>query len=668
MPRDFGKYRLTRRIATGGMAEIFLAHRVETPDEPLVIKRILSHLTEAEDFVSMFLDEARIAASLDHPNIVRINDIGQIEGRYFLAMEYIPGEDIRSIYNQAYRLQRSLPLSHSIQVVAGAARGLAYAHRATDMAGKSMQLVHRDVSPQNILVTYDGGVKVVDFGIAKAANKVAQTSAGVLKGKYSYMSPEQAMGEGIDHRTDLFALGIILYETTTGTRLFKRENELATLQAIIKCDYKPPHEVVYDYPDGLEEIVLKAITKDPDERYQDGDSFADDLDSFLKDSGLALGREKIGEFMTNLFEDKLEAESTLDAKGPRITRHPPNSVTSDYSQEVEVRPVLSEEDEQQEDIDGDGQPEPPLVEQRVVQARLDTDLATRKRLALKNLPPPGFAAERPEVPKIEVKAAESQDMVWNADAPDEAATIAVTHVYQPPEDPPAPSVAHRSHLFEPTDRIRQRKTSILEHKSVRSSEYEDETSDTFDPPGLGQRHRPSVFTAALVVVFGFALGLGVALFWALSHSPPSSKVTVLTEPGTDVYIDGELKALADAEGRAGPFTLPEGKNQVHVENLGLRFERERTLMVEANRTYEVEIRARLGFLNVRVSPWARVMIDGKTYGLTPLTPVALYEGRHEVILENPDLKARQKIVAEVSAGKEERLEVKLSRGRSSRNK
>ncbi|MCK6551664.1 protein kinase, partial [Myxococcota bacterium] len=313
LPADFGKYRLVRRIATGGMAEIFLAHRHDTPDDPIVIKRILPHLIKSAEFVSMFLDEARIAAQLQHPNVVRIDDIGQINGAYYIAMEYVHGEDIRRIYNSAYKLQRSLPLSHSIRVIAEAASGLAYAHKLTDFAGRPMGVVHRDVSPQNILVTYEGGVKVVDFGIAKAANKVNQTRAGVLKGKYSYMSPEQALGDNIDHRTDIFALGIILYETTTGTRLFKRHNELATLQAIIKCEIMPPAEALPGYPDDLERVLLRALAKDPDDRYSDAQDFSEALFEFLHTSGLYVGPEAIAEFMRDLFKDRLEEEEAIGA-------------------------------------------------------------------------------------------------------------------------------------------------------------------------------------------------------------------------------------------------------------------------------------------------------------------------------------------------------------------
>jgi serine/threonine protein kinase len=308
LPTDFGKYRLVKKIATGGMAEIFLAHRHDTPNKPIVIKRILPHLVKGGEFVSMFLDEARIAAQLNHPNIVQIFDVGQIAGSYFIAMEYVHGEDIRRIYNAAYRLQRSLPLSHSIRVIADAALGLGYAHKLTDFAGRPMGVVHRDVSPQNILVTYEGGVKVVDFGIAKAANKVNQTRAGVLKGKYSYMSPEQALGDPIDHRTDIFALGIILYETTTGTRLFKRHNELATLQAIIKCEVVLPSEALPGYPPDLEEVLLKSLAKNPDERYGDAAEFSAALYDFLHTSELYVEREVIAGFMADLFKERLDEE------------------------------------------------------------------------------------------------------------------------------------------------------------------------------------------------------------------------------------------------------------------------------------------------------------------------------------------------------------------------
>ena len=308
LPMELGKYRLLQHIATGGMADIFLAEDTKEQGRRLVIKKILPSLTKNRDFISMFLDEARIAAQLAHENIVRIYDVGQIDGEYFIAMEYIHGEDIRRIYNQAYRLKRSLPLSHSIRAVAEAARGLSYAHSLCDFSGAPLGVVHRDISPQNIIISYTGAAKIVDFGIAKAANKVAQTRAGVLKGKYSYMSPEQALGETIDYRTDIFALGIILYETTTGARLFKKHNELATLQAIMKCEFVLPSDVLEGYPPRLEKILLRAIEKDPQDRYQDAAEFSDELFVFLKDSDLYVERSELAAFLRDLFKAENKAE------------------------------------------------------------------------------------------------------------------------------------------------------------------------------------------------------------------------------------------------------------------------------------------------------------------------------------------------------------------------
>ena len=413
LPRDFGKYRLVKKLATGGMAEIFLGHRLDTPDERVVIKRILPHLLESADFVSMFLDEARIAAQLNHPNIVQIHDVGQISGAYFIAMEYIHGEDVRRIYNQAYKLQRSLPLSHSIRVIAEAALGLDFAHRLPDLTGKPMGVVHRDVSPQNILVTYEGGVKVVDFGIAKAANKVNQTRAGVLKGKYSYMSPEQAMGDDIDQRTDIFALGIILYETTTGTRLFKRPGELQTLQAVIKCDVLPPSDALPGYPIELEEIVMRALAKKPADRYQTADALSQDLYRFLKTSGLYVEPESIAEFMADLFADRLaeeaasgqpvlppEHESRLEIDAPSNASESapsasaPSSGLSSRSQEIRApsqtaseRPGISGSTNEAEII---AESEPPPERTPTGEEPGDTRLSDRAQAT--------FADERPRGP------------------------------------------------------------------------------------------------------------------------------------------------------------------------------------------------------------------------------------------------------------------------------
>lgn len=310
MAERFGPYEILRKIATGGMAEVFLAKQSGMGGfERLVcIKRILSHLGEQEDFIKMFQDEARIAANLIHPNIAQIYDIGEISGSYYIAMEYVRGEDLRRIYNQEVARGRAMPPEPAAQIVMGAASGLDYAHRQTSIDGKPLGLVHRDISPQNILVTYDGHVKLVDFGVAKAAGKMTETRSGVLKGKYSYMSPEQASGDPIDGRTDIFALGITLYEVTTGVRLFKRENELETLHAVIECKVTPPSQIIPGYDSSLEEIVLKALAHDQDERYPSAGEMERDLERFLVRRSHPTGSSALASYMQDLFAEKLADE------------------------------------------------------------------------------------------------------------------------------------------------------------------------------------------------------------------------------------------------------------------------------------------------------------------------------------------------------------------------
>ncbi len=297
------------------MAEIWLARDVEQPDRDIVVKRIHPHLAENEEFVMMFLDEARIAARLAHPGCVQIFDLGREGDSFFIAMEYIHGEDIRSIARQARKKGVPLPRKIAIEIIAGACDGLHYAHDLKDASGRPLNVVHRDVSPQNILVTYDGLVKIVDFGIAKAADQANQTRAGVLKGKYAYMSPEQVMGRPLDRRSDVFALGVLLYELTTGKRLFKAETELETMRRITQGVVRPPTEASPGYPKDLEAIVLKALAKDRDARWPSADALQGALRDFLAAHNATVSSEDLAAFMCALFEERLAAERRAEASG-----------------------------------------------------------------------------------------------------------------------------------------------------------------------------------------------------------------------------------------------------------------------------------------------------------------------------------------------------------------
>ncbi len=316
----FGKYTLIRKLATGGMAELFLAIQKSVAgfEKLLVIKRILPSMNQDKAFIEMLLHEARIAATLSHPNIVQIFDVGQADGQYFIAMEHVHGEDLRSIVRQMKKKGvLEFPLEHALAIVLGMCAGLAYAHDKRDLDGTHLGIVHRDISPQNIVVTFTGDVKIVDFGIAKSDTRIGeQTKSGKLKGKVPYMSPEQARGEQLDARSDLFATGTMLFELTTGKRLFKGQSEYETLKLICDREYPRPSDIHPDYPPDLEKIVMRALAKDPDERYQTAREMQADLEAFVRRHQIAVSSLALNQFMQSLFEEKLamQKEALLQGK------------------------------------------------------------------------------------------------------------------------------------------------------------------------------------------------------------------------------------------------------------------------------------------------------------------------------------------------------------------
>jgi serine/threonine protein kinase len=314
LPRQFGKYTLMRRLAAGGMAELFLAlHKSVAGFEKLiVIKRILPAMNHDKAFIEMLLHEARVAATLSHPNIVQTFDVGQVDGTYFIAMEHIHGEDIRSIVRGMKKAEvTEFPFEHALQIALGTCAGLAYAHEKRDLNGQSLNIVHRDISPQNIVCTFDGDVKVVDFGIAKSKNVVEDIQPGQLKGKVPYMSPEQARGEEIDWRSDIFAVGVILFELTTGKRLFKGANENETLKLICEREYPRPSQIRPGYPLGLEHIVMRALAKRREDRYQSAREMQADLQDFIREERLPVSTVHLAEWMNMLFHDKIVQQQEL---------------------------------------------------------------------------------------------------------------------------------------------------------------------------------------------------------------------------------------------------------------------------------------------------------------------------------------------------------------------
>jgi serine/threonine protein kinase len=307
VPVRFGKYLLMDRIASGGMAELFLAKQTGLKgfEKVVAIKRILPALTQDQEFVGMFINEAKLAALLSHQHIVQIFDLGTTEGFYYIAMEYVMGKDLRGLVQRSQT--RSLPLTpgHALLIASRICAGLDYAHRKKDLHGQELHLVHRDVSPQNILISYEGEIKLVDFGIAKAATQATETHTGTLKGKLAYMSPEQATGKPLDHRSDVFSLGIVLHELLTGQRLFTGNNEFALLEQVRLAQIAPPSEINRDLPLEIDELVMKALAKDPADRFQHASEMELAIDHLIAAKGYAFSSLSLASYMHALFEQDI---------------------------------------------------------------------------------------------------------------------------------------------------------------------------------------------------------------------------------------------------------------------------------------------------------------------------------------------------------------------------
>jgi serine/threonine-protein kinase len=296
------------------MAELFLAiqRSVGGFEKLIVIKRILPSMNQDQGFIEMLLHEARIAATLSHPNVVQVFDLGMVDGAYFIAMEHVQGEDLRAVVRQMKAKNATeFPMEHALSIALGVCAGLAYAHDKRDLNGSPLNIVHRDVSPQNVIVTFGGDVKVVDFGIAKSdARPGEDTESGRLKGKVPYMSPEQARGEGVDWRSDIFAVGVILFELTTGRRLFKTASEYETLKLICEREYPRPSSIRPDYPPALEAIVMRALAKNREERWQSAREMQEALEEFVRQGRIGASRTGLAAFMASLFADKLLDHNT----------------------------------------------------------------------------------------------------------------------------------------------------------------------------------------------------------------------------------------------------------------------------------------------------------------------------------------------------------------------
>jgi serine/threonine protein kinase len=321
-PIKFGNYLLLERIAVGGMAEVFVAKAfgVEGFERLLAIKKILPTMGEDSEFIHMFVDEARIAVQLSHANIVQVLELGKSDENLYIAMEYISGRDLRQLMERFRKRQQPLPVPHACLIVAEVCEALDYAHRRRDAQGRPLGIVHRDVSPQNVLVSFEGEVKLIDFGIAKAESRLQKTQSGILKGKFSYMSPEQVKGQPIDGRSDLFACGILLWELVCGAKLFTGESDLAILEKVKRGEVPEPRSRNPACPQDLQAVILKALATDPEQRYQSASELHDELTRFTVMDEAVFGSRQLASWLREEFKPDFDKEQkrqrTWLAAGP----------------------------------------------------------------------------------------------------------------------------------------------------------------------------------------------------------------------------------------------------------------------------------------------------------------------------------------------------------------
>ncbi|MFK7998084.1 MAG: protein kinase [Polyangiales bacterium] len=397
-PIPFGKYLLLERVNVGGMAEVFKAKAfgVEGFERLVALKRILPSIAEDQEFITMFIDEAKISVQLTHANIASIFDLGKVADSYFIAMEFVRGKDMRAIFDRLGKRGQSVPVSMASYVVMKVCEGLDYAHNKRDSTGRDLRLVHRDVSPQNILVSYDGEIKLIDFGIAKAANKAGKTQAGILKGKFGYMSPEQVRGLPLDRRSDVFAMGICLYELLTGERLFVGESDFSTLEKVRNVEIMPPSTYNRKIPEELEQIVLKALAKDVEDRYQTAMDLHDDLQSFMYTSGNFFARKDLAGHMRKMWSEEIQKEEIRDEQYRHVKAPPP----------IGSRPPPTPPPPPRQSLPAVSKPPPPPP-------------APAKRTLLGQGPLGGAPSSTPSTPAF--------DMDWDEDE-------LATQIYDKPED------------------------------------------------------------------------------------------------------------------------------------------------------------------------------------------------------------------------------------------
>ena len=319
-PERLGRYAISSHLASGGMAEIFVAQAADQR-EPVVVKVITRERAAEAEFIQMFLDEARLVATLNHPNIARLIEVGKDGQVYFLAMELVRGETVRAILEKSARARNPVPHGVVLGIVAKVAQALHHAHERKGSNGAPLDIVHRDVTPSNVMVSHDGVVKLLDFGVARAKGRAQETVSGTVKGKFAYMAPEQCQGKRVDRRADVFSLGILLYELSTLRRAFRAESDYETLQKIMAGNIATPSSLVPGFPPALEALIQRAMALDPADRFQTAAEFGEAAERLAAELGGLAGPRELRAFMAERFpEGAAAAGPAAEVVEPAIPR------------------------------------------------------------------------------------------------------------------------------------------------------------------------------------------------------------------------------------------------------------------------------------------------------------------------------------------------------------
>jgi serine/threonine protein kinase len=576
-PQMFGRYLLLDKVASGGMAEVW---RGKLSGEQgfqriYAIKKILPHVAEDTEFITMFTDEALITSSLQHANIGQVFEFSKIGDTFYIAMEYISGKDLKTVWSYNRSRKSTLPLELAAYAVQKMADGLDYAHRRTDNYGNDAGIVHRDVSPQNVLLSWDGEVKVIDFGIAKASEKSGRTRPGTLKGKFAYMSPEQIRGLGLDGRADVFAIGVVLYELCTGERGFSADSEFSLLEMVRNVEIKPPTIVNRDIPAELERIIYKALAKDREHRYQTAAELSEDLQRFLIQRGKPPNRQDLANYLRTNF--------TVDFEKERARLEAYKEITADeVSQPEAAAPAPSPKQ------------------------------ATNPR------------AQRPQ--KVEEPADDLHDDATTAWNPDDDGAFASTAKTQPKREPAPPQMGIR-----PAARTRPVAVDTIANKTPANVARPEAPSSS----GRGVKLF-GIAAAVTLLVVGL---IGGVLFTHPGLNPFVSKgtvvVTVTGAPGGNVRFDD--RDLMRAEPSLTIDKVIAGKHTLIVEENGYVSYSTEIVTTTTNPLFQVKAQLKRlpGKLHVTSEPsGATISLDGKDLDQkTPGDVEVEGETLHEIVLK-----------------------------------